>query len=99
MDRANGKGKNKCWLVGITRYHDPTFANYIREAAAAEGLSISSFQRKAVIQYLKRTFGEEKVNAMGDVEEQKAGRRRRPRRKGVLAQIRAMRDAGAFNIR
>lgn len=79
-------------LVAITRYNNKDFADLIRRAAAMEGLSVSTFQRKAVIEQLKRTFEEEWVDSIVKAAEETQVRlRKRPRKRGILAQIRAMR--------
>lgn len=85
------KGEKK-GLVATTRYENQVFADFIRQAAALEGLSISTLQRKALIEYLRRTHDEDEVNAIVEAAEEKQTKlRRRPRKKGLLAQIRAMR--------
>jgi hypothetical protein len=93
MDRQGGEGKKESpHLVAITRYTNKIFADVIRRAAAMEGLSVANFQRKAVIEQLKRTFDEEWVSSIiKAAEETQTKLRKRPRKKGVLAQIRAMR--------
>ncbi|MFH1262782.1 MAG: hypothetical protein V1495_04990 [Pseudomonadota bacterium] len=79
-------------LVAITRYNDKPIADLIRRAATMEGVSVSTFQRKSVIEQLKIMFGEEWVDSIVQAAEETQVRlRKRPRKRGVLAQIRAMR--------
>ncbi len=53
IKRAKMKGPQEK-IYALTRYEAGPVAEVIREAAAFEGMSISSFQRKAVFEYLRK---------------------------------------------
>lgn len=65
IKRAKKKGPQEK-IYALTRYEAGPIAEVIREAAAFEGMSISSFQRKAVFEYLRKDprFGERLAEAL-----------------------------------
>ena len=62
---AKMKGRQEM-IYALTRYEAGPVAEVIREAAAFEGMSISSFQRKAVFEYLRKSprFGQRLAEAL-----------------------------------
>jgi hypothetical protein len=70
-------------VYALTRYQAGPIAEVIREAAAFEGMSIASFQRKAVFEYLRKNprFAERLAAALRSGKKAKGS--------GLLDQLRA----------